>query len=338
MPFGMELTELLGFFKQFGLAVAGASALWAFVFSRKDFHRGDSNDCLVFDWLSGRLFLPFLVGVCLTTLAWFVLISMMPVFAHEGIVVVPDKSDIYRALILVSPLYLILFLFSISGFLLKLSKPKMFYRFLSEFYAIAFILIFAIISMPAWRGFFDNIQWFFVGHAFHSIFTLGTVVVLDFLFLISKSAPILKQHIYPLFSPLSVVIIAGLGVDFLSVVLIFPEAFVATEKFFFMQTVVSILIINGVFLAGIVGRKLLSSVSRGGHPPSRKWMLIGDICGTISIGSWTTITFVDSFRNLSLNYGELFLIYVTMLALGLFINLLWVYFHRDDALSMIRLN
>ena len=154
-----------------------------------------------------------------------------------------------------------------------------------------------------------------MGHSFHSIFTLGTVLILDFLFLLSRPSDLLRQHIFPLFPTISKVIWVGLAIDFLSVSLVFQEALRLTPKFFFMQTVIAILILNGIWLGGPIARKLMHSMTEGGEAMTRRWMNIASIAGGLSVSSWGTITFMDSFENLPFAYWQYALGYLALIAI-----------------------
>ncbi|MCH7604844.1 hypothetical protein IID24_02570 [Patescibacteria group bacterium] len=80
-----------------------------------------------------------------------------------------------------------------------------------------------------------------------------------------------------------------------------------------MQTVLGILIINGVIMAGPLGRKLVDSVREHGEVMSRKWVAIASVAGMISVVSWSTNTFVDSFQHLTLGYLQFLLIYIGLI-------------------------
>ena len=242
MFFGAEPIEVVLFLKQIGLAVVGASALWGFVFLIVRERINHEKRCLVLQWISERLLIPLLIGTALAALSSFAFSLMARAYAHEGVALAPTMDAIYRAFDIFSPLSLVWVVVTIGGFILLKSRPLVFHRNLKIFYVTQFILVSILISFPAWTGSFGKLQWFFIGHGFHSIFTVGTVIVLDFLFLISKSSPILKQHIYPLFFTMSKVIWIGLGIEFLSGLLVYSEAFALTPKFFFMQTLIGIII------------------------------------------------------------------------------------------------
>ncbi|PIR82847.1 hypothetical protein COU20_00285 [Candidatus Kaiserbacteria bacterium CG10_big_fil_rev_8_21_14_0_10_59_10] len=327
--FGITFLELVLFGQQFGLALAGAASLWGFVFILKGtrYHHGDT--CVTFDWLARKLLYLLYAGAAIAILSWAVLLMAMPAYAHEGIVIVPELAERTAALKLTTPVFVAWMLLLLPLGLLSHVTPAQFHRRLTLFYAVHFAVILFLISIPAWTGSMSLRQFFFIGHSAHSIFTLGTVLVLDFLFLISKSSLHLKRHIYPLFPTISKVILVGLGIDFLSVALVFSEAIALTPKFFFMQTIVGILLINGSLLAGPLTRRLIAAAKSGSGKLGRRWEFLGDVAGTISITSWFTITFVDYFAELSLGYGGLLLIYACVLFAAIAVHLVWTRTHRD---------
>jgi hypothetical protein len=265
----------------------------------------------------------------LAVVSWLWLSLLLPVAAHEGIVLASSLDEKYDALRLFSPIFAIWALISLIGLFVKISKPAFFHRYIFSFYLIQFTFTALLVSFPVWLGGFDRAQWFFIGHSVHSIFTLGTVLILDFLFLNAKSSEVLKQHIFPIFPLVSKFIWIGLGIEFLSVSVVFREAIEFTPKFFFMQTVVGILIINGVLLAGPIARKLVNSVKEGGEKMAKKWVKIGDIAGVISISSWFTITFVDSFDNLTLDYSHFFIFYIALILILLVGHYASEHFQKD---------
>lgn len=312
---GFELIEFASFGKQIGIVVAGAASLWGFVFWRS------SRE------VSAKLLLPVFVGAGISFVFWFWLINILPAYAHEGITLRPTLEGTYRALTLFTPLSVAWFACSLAGLMWWRSHSTSFLRFLPWFFALEFAFALILVSFPSWHFEWGREQLFVIGHSVHSIFTLGTVITLDYLFLVSERSRLLKQYIYPKFSIISKVIWLGLGIDFLSVALVFHDALQLTPKFFFMQTVIGILIVNGVLLAGPVARKLQAFAAEG-KALMGKWKLTGNVAGAISISSWSTITFVDFFHNLTLKYYEFLILYVALIATLFCAHSLWETFHR----------
>jgi hypothetical protein len=313
--FGFDFIEFIIFLKQFGLALTGAASLWGLVFVwKKRYGRQAASRHIVLDWIGRKMLIPYFVGLFAVVASWILYELQIPAIAHEGIVIVPTAAERHLASSMTSMIYICWFAFSLlmSIYVIK-RKDSM--KPLVWFYGINLFVSFFLISLPAWTGELSFVQAFHAGHGFHSIFTVGTVVVLDFLFLLSFSSLILKQHIYPMFPAISKVIWVGLGFDFLSVALVFEEAIRFIPKFFFMQTVISILIINGILLSGILTRKLIWSISEGGENMNKKWENIANIAGTISVASWLSITFVDFFEDITLGYWNLIAIYLGLIIL-----------------------
>src|SRR3989344_4865514 len=325
---GIHLNQVLLLLKQLGLAILGASALWGFIFSIRDIRRHSSKNWIVDDWLSMKLFNLFLIGTAISSLAFFLSLPTTRALAHEGISVAATIPEIVSTFPLMIILYIFLILITCIMIMLRAKKEEKFSYLLTPFYAITFLMAFFMTSYSAWRGSFDSIQIFHFMHGFHSIFTLGSVIVLDFLFLISNRSELLKQHVYSLFPTISKVVWVGLSFDFITVFLI-SKYFVVTEKFLFVQTVITILIINGVLLSGPIARKMMNSVKDQAHHITAKWRRMGNIAGALSITSWLTITVMDFFKGLRLDYKELIFLY-----LGIFIfigHLLFEYMESRKA-------
>lgn len=300
---GIELTELFSLGRQLGFALSGAAALWGFVFARAALKRA-SEDYVTF---ARTLLYVWAGGFVLALVSWLLLGMNYEVFGHEGVVLSPSLGGVVAALELMGPLYLVWALLGVLG-LLSMLWRRYSTRMLLYFYGLMFALSFVLISFPVWTGSFSGVQLFFAGHSFHSIFTVGTVLVLDLLFLLTAFRPALRASLFSYFPTISKVIWVGLGFDFLSVALVFPEALALTPKFFFMQTVIGILIVNGIILSGSLTRALMKAKDML-HLP-RRVRTFASVCGAISISSWLTITIVDAFAHLTLSYGELIAAYI----------------------------
>ena len=311
--FGAELSEFLLFARQFGLVLVGAASLWGFVFTRWTRHRSFEKDCLVYDWIGMKLLLPFFIGVGITILTWILLTGFNVAGAHEGIILVLSHNVITQQAESAGPFLLIWLGVLFFSLLWKKVSHASFSKNMEWFYATHFLFALFFMFFFAWTGEWNKEQLFYLGHSIHSIFTLGTVLILDFLFITSQFSTILKQHVYPLFPTLSKVILVGLGIDFISVALVFNEAVQLTPKFFFMQTLIAILIINGILLAGPLSRRMMNSQKEGGKRISLSWEKIGGIAGIISVVSWSTVTFVDFFANLTLTYTQLMGLYLALI-------------------------
>jgi len=316
MMFGFELVSFAAFLKQLGLALAGACGIWGAVFAYRSEQADEQTAGVIDGWIASKLFYLLYGGILTAAIGWVWQLSLydLYVFAHEGITIKEEADQVIAALDTLTPLFWLWILVSLLGLVFVRCCKDMWVEYLKEFYIVQFLFAGALISFPALTGQINAVQFFFFGHSFHSILTVGTVLVLDLLFLISKPTDILKQHIYPIMPTLSKVIWIGLGIEFISTWVVFEQAIAVTDKFLFMQTVIGILIINGVLLAGPVLRRLLHSIERDGHALQWRWQRIADVAGAISITSWMSITFVDFFDNLTFTYGEYIAIYVGIIA------------------------
>ncbi|HZX49579.1 MAG TPA: hypothetical protein VFE94_00305 [Candidatus Paceibacterota bacterium] len=317
--FGMELYELFNFTRQAGLALAGATSLWALVFlwrARKS--EGEKKKAL--EWAANRLLLAFSVAFGAAAFSWFVLWNIWPVLAHEGITLFPSGTEYRSAFLLTAPLYVGWILFTLGVLVCRKFRKEVFARFLLWFYGAQFLVVSVLISLYAWTGSaLGGEQLFYYFHGFHSIFTLGTVLTLDFLFLSTRTALSLQRHLFPFFPAISKIIFIGFGLDFLSVFLVFDTAVEFSARFFMAQTVVGILIINGAFMAGPLTRKVLNGLAEG-RLLAGTWRYIAGVAGAVSITSWMTITFIDFFPRTAFSYTQLMGAYASVILFGIVAN------------------
>lgn len=94
MPF--DIPQLTRFAGQLGLAIAGAAALWGFVFHLNGTRSsGDTHKAF---FLLERLMLPqFLIGLLIFLASWFLGSTFFfppEVAAHEGIRIIPSPAEI----------------------------------------------------------------------------------------------------------------------------------------------------------------------------------------------------------------------------------------------------
>ena len=320
----MEISELVGFFRQAGLAVAGGSSLWAFVFlyvARRKSKNDEGRHIL--EWASERLLLLFSGAFTVAMAAWLYTVLTLPVFGHEGVTLYPRLAETVGAFQLTFWIYVLWAAFSLGGLLSYLSNRERFRAFLPWFFGLQFLVVSFLISVYAWTGDpVSSVQIFYYFHGFHSIFTLGTVLTLDFTFLSIRKSRTAQRHIFPFFPQISKIIWIGLGLDFLSVALVFDQALDLGPRFFVAQTVVSILIINGAFLSGPLTRRMLGRIKDGLLPLAGRWKYIAAVCGSISIVSWLSITFIDFFPNVTLTYIQMMGIYTGVIVSAFVVNLI----------------
>ncbi len=324
---GMELHQLISFGRQLGLAVMGAASLWGMIFLYLAHRKRMTDSAGIFlSWMALRMRWLVVGGGLLGIFAWFALTFFTDVNAHEGVTLVTIKNGVIDGMLLMTPVYIAI-LVSIVFAVFTYKKPLSIYNRktgFSWFYLTTFILASIAISYYTdLRGLPVNETVFHIFHGFHSIFTLGTVLCLDVIFLSTQGAPFAQKHIFPLFPQISKVIWAGLSLDLISTLLIYPEAVALTPRFYFAQTVVGILIINGILLSGVITRRMLQNIEEGHKEKTIFWEKFATVAGAISITSWTAITFVDNFHDMNVSLGNLFLIYVLVIISIIFVHEVW---------------
>jgi hypothetical protein len=308
MMFGVTFPELVRFFIQFGVAVGGAASLWGFVFSWKSQKSADPifkkfSELLIWLFLGGFLFFLFnwLVG--------FAFIFVPQAAAHEGIIIYPSLDYIRSGFSanLIPVIFLIFF--GITNIHLYFFYREKWDKYSLVLWGAQFLLFSAIASLGVFTGSLDRQQLFFSFHNWHSILTLGSVIVVDYLFLVTFRMHTHKKSLYSFFPIISLFIWIGLGVDFLSNLLIFEEGFRISDQFLFIQTVIAIIITNGAVLSGRINDVLINFnwlEKRELVNPVLKRVI--SVSGSISIVSWLTITFVDFFE-FPLRYWQFFSLY-----------------------------
>ena len=315
---GIEIYQLLSFGRQFGLSVMGAASLWGMVFLYVA-HKKELNDPagIFLSWIGLRMRWFVIGGGSLAITTWFALTLLLPANAHEGVTLVTTQAGTINAMLLMTPLYLamvgaVLLLVANNKKPSFLIAPKFGF---SWFYPFTFILASIAVSFYTdLRGLPLNESIFHIFHGFHSIFTLGTVLCLDLIFLSTQNAPFVQKHVFPLFPKISKVIWVGLSLDLLSTLLIYPEAISLTPRFYFAQILVGILIINGILLSGIITRRMLKNVEEGHGEKILFWEKFATVAGAISITSWTAITVVDQLHDMTIPLSGLFLIYIFVIS------------------------
>lgn len=314
----IPLSEILSFFKQVGLALSGASCLWGIYFFIKSKKAKTQEKVDVFLETSKKMTGPLSVGIFIVAASWVLFEIFYPVLikAHEGISIIPDINSVKLAFIKTTPIFISLLVVYAIGLIIKRLYKDKFFKNIHIFYGIEFILASILISFPAWTGTIGSEQFFLAGHGFHSILTLGTVLILDFIFVLTKYSESFEKNLYPNLVTISKVIWLGLALDFLSVVFIFHEAVANTPKFIFMQTVIAIIIINGALLSGPITKKLMEVAEDNSiDEPSPFWDKIITISGSVSVASWITVTFTDVITNIEISYPSMIGVYLGFIVL-----------------------
>lgn len=299
--------ELVGILRQIALAVAGAACLWGFVF----FVKGG-----LWREFASVLLRPFAVAATLAVAAWVALGWLLPpaVQAHEGIALAPTGLETLSARIIDGPLVLLYLAVILVGSLAAYRRPDLVARRLGIFFGILFVLVSILIMLPDW-GTDGHRRLFFALHGWHSILTLGTVIIIDFLLFLPDKTWAGKRALFGYFPVMSRAIWTGLGIDFLASLLIINDGFLLTPRFYFAQTVVGIIILNGALLSGLISKKLIAAADER-RPVVMRWQRIALASGVISIVSWTSITAADGLQSLTATYGELIALYALALVCG----------------------
>ena len=159
-------------------------------------------------------------------------------------------------------------------------------------------------------------------HNWHSILTIGSVIIIDFLYIVLRFS--LRPLVARIFPMITAGIWIGLGIDFVSSGLIFNEEFLLTDKFLFTQTLIGIVIINGVLLSGPIARAILAFQARmKSEVVSPQLHRMIGISGSFSLAAWLSNGALDGFRTLTLSYWQLGLFYILFVAL-IFLSRNWI--------------
>ncbi|MDA2922593.1 hypothetical protein MYX07_05010 [Patescibacteria group bacterium AH-259-L07] len=310
--FGIEIPSLVRFFMQSGAAIAGASALWCLMFAFKA-RRNPTPKKEHFYALMHLLMPLFGVSLLVFLIGWWAaaLIFFPPdIMAHEGVVGKPVYEYIKNGFNFNLVWVLLIIFVGLAGIQTYIRKKELFQKYAAPFFLSQFVFLSLILLFSAFTKSFDKEQMVFFLHNWHSIITLGTVVAVDFLYLCTLRKDSLKRTLYPLFPLMSAFIFVGLGMEFLSSLLVFNKALIITPQFLFNQTVIAIIIVNGVFLAGRINRILINLIK-----PDKVLTLDGSlkkllrISASVSLVSWVTVTFIDFFE-IPLVYYQFFIIYL----------------------------
>ncbi|MBI1888742.1 MAG: hypothetical protein HYS15_02320 [Candidatus Spechtbacteria bacterium] len=321
----LDSQSFVRFLMQLGLAITGATSLWSFVLyylarKSKDKMRAENL------WKLANLPFPlFVAGVLLFVGSWVLLENIFsPALssAHEGIAVKATEDYIRNGLAATAPFVSLLIFCVLFIAWVRRARKKFFKKYNILLFGLCFALVSVIASLILFVDSFNTLQIFYFLHHWHSIFTLGTVIVVDYFFFRTAKHQPIKAVLYPLFPLFSIVIWSGLGIDFLSNLLIFEEAFTVNSKFLFVQTVIAIIILNGTLLSQRINDKLIKSVELTNPlPVSQKMQNVFGFSGSVSIISWLTITFVDVFT-FNLKYWQFSAYYLLAIIFAFVIHLL----------------
>ncbi|MEX1112418.1 MAG: hypothetical protein WEC84_03070 [Candidatus Andersenbacteria bacterium] len=296
--FEVSVFEIMAFVRQVSGAVAGAAGLHGWLL----FNRQHGK--------LSRLLEPIMAAAAVVYIAaWLIgFVGYSLAEAHVGISLDPAAADLARSYVLQLPLVIVLVVLLATSRRGLARVPKL-YHFLY------FIVMSLLISTYAVSDNIDLKEVSYVWHGWHSILTLGTVIILDYLFFVCRHNRKLLARLTESFDRFTVFILAGLAIDIMSTYLILGEALRLDARFFFMQTVIGILLINGILLSGPLTRRAAGYLKKERKIPNPLNIILG-LFGATSLVSWNTITFLDFVPNISLPYMALFAIYAAVIAGG----------------------
>ncbi len=314
--------------------MTGAASLWLmFLYYRKNKAR-EISEVQNLEKLSDLLVILFSAGLIIFTVSWAILKYFFYAAVssgHEGIIVKAAADYIRDGLNATS--WFVVLLMIVGGILIYTFKYRksLFYQYRIFLFSASFLLVSLIDVFILYVGSLDKLQFFYFLHHWHSIFTVGTVITVDYLYFKTSKDINLKRTAYNIFPFLSAIIWTGLGLDFLSNVLIFKQAFLVNSQFIFIQTVIAIIILNGALLADKINKRLIDSVRTDNpRPITPEEDIFLSLSGSVSIISWLTIAFVDLFV-FDLKYWQ-FIIYYLLVIIIAFI------FHRLVIKNLLKEN
>ena len=314
----IEVPNLVRFCMQSAAAIAGAAALWYLLFDMKARYNLTSEKEHFYALM--RLLTPlFWASLFVFLVSWWAaaLIFFPPdLFAHEGVVEKSVYEYIKNGFHVNLIWVLLITILGFAGALASLYKKELFQKYAVPFFLAQFVFLSLVLLFSAFTKSFGKEQIVFFLHNWHSIITLGVVVVVDFLYLRTLRKDSLKRILYPLFPLMSAFILIGLGMEFISSLLVFNESLAITPQFLFNQTVIAILVLNGVFLASRINRILIDLIKSDRvltlSGPLKKMLRIS---ASVSIVSWVTVTFIDFF-DIPLIYYQFFIIYIFFIGIA----------------------
>ena len=300
----IAFTEVILFTRQVTAAIAGAAGLHAWLLYNRQQKK-------IADKLNGLMIGSAVLFILVWLVGW--VLQSPNVLAHIGISLEPTITDAERSFIFQWPFVVFLSLLILFARRGLARVPKVYYL---SFFGVMSILLstYAVSAVIDWHAVS------YVLHGWHSVVTLGTVVVLDYLFFTLRNDKKKMALFTKSFARFSVFIFVGLALDIASTYFVLGEALRLDTRFFFVQTVVVILILNGVLLAGPMTRVAGRYLARAKELPKRMSAVLG-LAGATSIVSWVTITFLDFVPNISLSYTQLATVYIALIAGGLLVHL-----------------
>ena len=111
-----------------------------------------------------------------------------------------------------------------------------------------------------------------------------------------------------------------------------------SPQFFFVQTIVAVVILNGMLFTGPLTEKLIDGVSeKRVKPLEEKWVTIAHVSGVLTFSSWTTIVYLSFTHAFHFSYGTLMVSFLVKLAL-VFIAYIVLEYLLETPLSIVNTN
>lgn len=289
--FTNEFVAGILFLEQMGLALAGAAAFWGFYLASnaEKIEGGSEQEALRF---CRKLSIPFFVGALLASLSWIVRIaSGVPFFARARFFIpVHDTIPVAQG---VGILWIIFFLFVIGYAIFSWQKrhAPVRVKLLPLLHLVSFIFCFLLLSFPTTFSQTIIDKLFFIKKGFPFIFTVGTVILIDFIFFFSRKTLAQKRIAYPILSLMNKLVFLGLGLS-----LFFEWAFLTeatlTHRFYFIQTINAIIILNAALFVGPVTQRLVAGLKKGESGLSSGWETLFGISNILAFSAWTSISYL----------------------------------------------
>ena len=337
MDFSQEFTALVLFLQQFGLAIAGAAAMWGLYF----FINGKSGEGEHHDTACARLaekmLIPYWIGFVIAFIGWSLKIS-----SHWSIVAASRIGPLFERLstttqgllAATTSLWVLLFILTLAGIVMHVFFRKQLFRFLNIYYIALLAFCFILISFPTGIEQWDIDRLYFIRNGFPLIFTMGSVSIVDFIFFFTRPSLRTKRNIYPHLPNINKVVWIGLGISFLWEWTGLGRSQL-TPQFYFVQTIIAIAIINGTLFTGSLTQRLIAGVSeRQVKPLDKWWVYVSEISSIISFSCWSTITYLSFFSDLHLSYWFLIALYVIK-TVAVYLAFLLIEYLSDKPLSLV---
>ncbi len=317
MPMEADVLPVMRFLVQASAAVLGATSLWGMVFSLKaSAIRGYGTG--IFQALNRVLLLLGSIAFFIMAASWGIAYTLVPAttWAHEGISITPTLEGLQQGFATTAPLIILMALLATLSVGLFLRSYSRFVRFSHILFGTQFTIITLYMGWNTGAETLRQAIYFFF-HDWHSILTVGTVIVVDILYVATLPHVSLRRALYRFYPIMTGAIWVGLGIDFAANALVFQEAFRPHHaQFLFTQVVTAVIIINGALLSERISGVLLRwvqqknthNVSYVAEAPEKKVMHILGLSGSVSVVSWLSITFLD-FVDTGLSFGVLAAIY-----------------------------